>query len=108
MHYSVFEYNAEVKPLGKLTLYILEKLYLVKIERNNNNPVSCNNLTLINLILLHFGPMKEPTVAKFIILIQSLSSVFGLFVLYPLLSSILRTANLSKWLTPTDFYNENM
>ncbi|ORY42271.1 hypothetical protein BCR33DRAFT_718450 [Rhizoclosmatium globosum] len=51
----------KTKPLGKAMIRILEVLYLVDVERDpkTNKMISCNNLTLINLLLVKFGPTTE-------------------------------------------------
>ncbi|KAJ3066163.1 tunicamycin resistance protein, partial [Podochytrium sp. JEL0797] len=53
------------KPLGQAMIRLLELLFLVDVERDakTGRMVSCNNLTLINLLLVKFGPTTEAQAA---------------------------------------------
>lgn len=42
-----------------IALQVLEKLHLISIKRENHTIVDFSNMTLINLFLVWFGPMKE-------------------------------------------------
>jgi UDP-N-acetylglucosamine--dolichyl-phosphate N-acetylglucosaminephosphotransferase len=46
--------------------------------------LECNNLTLINVILMTFGPMKESNLALMIGLVQILGSLIGFIIRYGL------------------------
>jgi len=76
------------KPLKPPTLFVLKvyKLFgLVKInEIEDENLIEINNFTLMNLLLLKFGPMHEQTLAILVIFIQILSSCLAFFVRYRL------------------------
>jgi UDP-N-acetylglucosamine--dolichyl-phosphate N-acetylglucosaminephosphotransferase len=65
---------------------ILELLYLVDVRRNpkTGKMMDSNNLTLISLVLVKFGPMPEPTCTIIILLIQCFSSLVGFGIRYAL------------------------
>jgi UDP-N-acetylglucosamine--dolichyl-phosphate N-acetylglucosaminephosphotransferase len=61
----------------------LETLGLCKVERSKSGElVSCNNLTLINLILVKFGPLHESKLALYIVICQSLWSIAAFITRY--------------------------
>lgn len=89
--YSTFPLDEKISPYTMFFLSILENLRLVKIERDKDKrkPFNCNNLTLINLLLIHCGPLKEADAVKYLLVIQAISSILGILVIYPSLSIIL-------------------
>lgn len=66
----------------------LEMVGLATIQRHNNTMISCNNLTLINLILLKLGPMHEDRVAICLVLVQTTASVIAFGIRYGLVQYI--------------------
>jgi UDP-N-acetylglucosamine--dolichyl-phosphate N-acetylglucosaminephosphotransferase len=90
---GLIEYTTfKVKPtktkkdvLGLLMIRILEFLNLAQVTRNKSGAiVECNNLTLINLILVKFGPMKEETLASHVFAFQVLGSLIAFTIRYGL------------------------
>ena len=72
--------------LGNLALRLLSALRLLKIFKydKEGNILECNNLTLVNLVLAHFGPMSERNTTLAVLLIQVLSSILAFFIRYRL------------------------
>ncbi|KAI9202355.1 UDP-N-acetylglucosamine--dolichyl-phosphate N-acetylglucosaminephosphotransferase [Polychytrium aggregatum] len=71
-----------IKPLGRVCVLILNALGLCKIQRDpkTNEWVSCNNFTLINLVLVKLGPMTEEQTCRWVLWIQILSSCLGFLI----------------------------
>jgi UDP-N-acetylglucosamine--dolichyl-phosphate N-acetylglucosaminephosphotransferase len=59
-------------------------LHLAKIKRHakTGDWLECNNLTLMNVLLLHFGPMSEAHLAWLICFTQILGSMVGFLIRY--------------------------
>lgn len=63
-------------------------LRLTKLDRTRpesgrpGHIVSCTNLTIPNLILIHLGPLKEQTVVLLVCGLQVLGSVFAFSIRY--------------------------
>ncbi|XP_054162910.1 UDP-N-acetylglucosamine--dolichyl-phosphate N-acetylglucosaminephosphotransferase-like [Oppia nitens] len=91
----------ETKPLGALFIAILRTLRLVeyrKVSDNDADPKNktlvatgvvgvndtyeCSNLTIINLILVKFGPMNEKYVTIILLIIQCLCTCLAFFIRY--------------------------
>ncbi|KAI8805043.1 glycosyl transferase family 4-domain-containing protein [Cladochytrium replicatum] len=72
--------------LGRLMLMFLEVLGLAQIRRDpaTGAMLDVNNLTIINLVLVKFGPMNEGWVTISIVLIQVACSVVAFTTRYPL------------------------
>ena len=65
--------DSELKPLGKLCLFIYKLVGVVDIRENKGDEgtyYECNNLTLINLMLKFFGPLHERTLVSILLLLQ--------------------------------------
>lgn len=81
---SVTEYPAERPPSQiQTTMFImLAKMGLLKIEVDpaTNRIRSSTNLTILNLWLVWFGPMREDRLAFGLLLMQSAFGLLGLFV----------------------------
>lgn len=72
MSVAVFK-EKDLKPLGKVCFNILRQFGLLHIrtyEIENEKIIECNNLTLINLVLKFFGPMRENNLVKVLLVIQ--------------------------------------
>jgi len=67
---------AEASPIVQS---VVRKLALLRIVRlyETDGVVECNNFTVINFILIHFGPLKEDSLVKILLAIQVLSSVLA-------------------------------
>lgn len=78
-----------VGKLGKLVLKLFSTFGLVRIIYNEQGePTDCNNFTLINLVLVWFGPMNEGQTTSVILLIQALCSCIGFFIRYKLVNYV--------------------
>ncbi|GET01339.1 UDP-N-acetylglucosamine--dolichyl-phosphate N-acetylglucosaminephosphotransferase [Rhizophagus clarus] len=74
------------KPLKKPALYVIrifEILGLVK-TKDENNSIEVNNFTLMNLLLLKFGPLHERKLAILVIIVQILASCLSFIIRYRL------------------------
>lgn len=75
MYNSFTEYDGvNSKPLNKKmipVLNILAKLRLIKLEHNNKGDIiRSSNLTLINLVIIWFGPRNEGDLCRLIMILQ--------------------------------------
>lgn len=67
---------------------------LIKIETNTKGEVvESTNLTILNLWLVWFGPMREDRLAIEILAMQTLSGLFGLFIRHKLALWVFRQDN---------------
>ena len=73
----------ENKVFSGFVLRILLFFRAIRLEYINDE-LHCNNLTLINLVLVKFGPMTELKLTKTMLCIQIVSNLFGFFVRYQL------------------------
>ena len=87
--------NEDPQPTPKLKKYLvpiftaLEKLHLIKLVRNSKNEIiKSSNLTLINLVIIWFGPRNEGSLCALIMLLQFLVG-FVMLVLRHTLAPIL-------------------
>lgn len=78
-----------VGKLGKLILKLYSLLGLVRIVHDEQGELfECNNFTLINLVLVWFGPMNEGKTTAVILLLQALGSCIGFFIRYQLVQFV--------------------
>ncbi|KAI9342662.1 glycosyl transferase family 4-domain-containing protein [Obelidium mucronatum] len=77
---------SKTKSMGKAMILFLELLSLVDVERDpkTREMVSCNNLTLINLLLVKFGPTSEANATLRVGATQVLFCVAGFCARYGL------------------------
>lgn len=71
--------------LGKVMLEILTLLRLID-RKEDKDGINVNNLTLINLFLIKFGPMKESTLTVLLLAFQMFCSLVAFLIRYPLAS----------------------
>ena len=84
MSYAKFK-KSELTTLGDFMLLVLSKLRLVDVRRDVGEDgayVQCNNLTLINMVLLKIGPTHERTLTTIMLILQLACSVLALFIRY--------------------------
>ncbi|XP_029166315.1 UDP-N-acetylglucosamine--dolichyl-phosphate N-acetylglucosaminephosphotransferase isoform X1 [Nylanderia fulva] len=79
-------YKSELNTIGRLSMWILKTFKLIKWQENRKGFVTCNNLTLINFILINTGPLKESTLTTILLIIQIISSILAFIIRYPLAS----------------------
>lgn len=49
---------------------VFRALRLVNWQEDNDGTVTCNNLTLINFVIIMIGPTREEKLTKILLLIQ--------------------------------------
>lgn len=71
-----------LRPLAQDALKILHKMHLVRVETDpkTGEVLRCSNLTLLNLWLVWFGPLREDRLAMQILGAQGLLGLAGLWV----------------------------
>ncbi|KAI9016931.1 UDP-N-acetylglucosamine--dolichyl-phosphate N-acetylglucosaminephosphotransferase [Gaertneriomyces semiglobifer] len=83
----------KVGRLGWAMLRILEILHLIEIRRDEQGkPVDANNLTLMSLLLVKFGPMREDSLALSVMAMQALCSCLAFVVRYQLVHLVYNEA----------------
>lgn len=60
----------DISFLGKLCFEILDKFHLIKVSERRGMTVKCNNLTLLNLMLIVFGPVSEEMLTVRLLILQ--------------------------------------
>lgn len=91
---SLALFDAPPQPLTRLTLELLEFLGLTRLQRERARVekggtaeeviVSATNLTLINWVLVHCGPLREETLCLIIGAIQVIGSALAFSIRYGL------------------------
>jgi UDP-N-acetylglucosamine--dolichyl-phosphate N-acetylglucosaminephosphotransferase len=78
----------EVWPPSKLASLILKTLALLRLVKlttdNKGTITSTTNLTILNALLVMFGPMTEPTLVKLLIATQVAGSALAFVIRYGL------------------------
>ncbi|XP_063980710.1 UDP-N-acetylglucosamine--dolichyl-phosphate N-acetylglucosaminephosphotransferase isoform X2 [Diachasmimorpha longicaudata] len=82
---TVFK-KSELNFIGRFVMNIFRLLKIVKWSEDENGVVTCNNLTLINFVLIVIGPTTEPQLTKILLIIQMASSCLAFLIRYPLAS----------------------
>ena len=84
-----------------ILLKLMSRIRLVKIEYNSKGDiVETSNLTILNLWLVWFGPMKEDRLAIGILVMQVLVGVGGLFIRHRLALWIFQQDNRAYSILP--------
>lgn len=86
MSTTKFKYN-QLNFIGKLFVKIFKLLHLLDIKENvgeGGQYTECNNMTLINLILMFTGPLHERTLVILLLAIQVFCSGIAFFIRYHL------------------------
>lgn len=91
---SVTEWTVPPSPLIATALDILHSLRLVRVAKNEKGQiVESTNLTILNLWLVWWGPMKEDRLALSMVIVQLVCGLFGLFVRHCLALLVFREDN---------------
>lgn len=77
--------KSELNMLNKLILQILTFLKLID-RKEDSDCININNLTLINLMLIKFGPMHEQKLTILLLVFQIFCSCLAFLIRYPLAS----------------------
>ncbi|XP_034097482.1 UDP-N-acetylglucosamine--dolichyl-phosphate N-acetylglucosaminephosphotransferase isoform X1 [Drosophila albomicans] len=85
LHISTTEFRLdELNSLGRLMVKVLRTLRLVSWQEHADGRIVTNNLTLINFVLVIFGPVHERVATQMLMGFQVLSTLLALFIRYPL------------------------
>ncbi|PGH27978.1 hypothetical protein AJ80_00232 [Polytolypa hystricis UAMH7299] len=91
---SVAEWSRPPSKLVALALEILHQLRLVRVWKNEEGDITeSTNLTLLNLWLLWFGPMREDKLATHIVVLQLFCGAIGLLVRHKLALWVFKVDN---------------
>jgi UDP-N-acetylglucosamine--dolichyl-phosphate N-acetylglucosaminephosphotransferase len=74
--------TSKTKPIGRLIVRVFSWMGLVTVTKKSQDCEIISNLTLINLLLVKFGPMKESSAAKTVMIVQILCSFIGFAIRY--------------------------
>lgn len=77
--------HSEVNVLGRFIIFLLKTFKLIAWHEKDGY-VTTNNFTLINLVLLYFGPLHEEKLTIILIVIQILCAGLAFAIRYPLAS----------------------
>jgi UDP-N-acetylglucosamine--dolichyl-phosphate N-acetylglucosaminephosphotransferase len=95
---SVTEWPVPPSPVIAMALHLLHRLRLVGIKTNENGDITeSTNLTLLNLWILWFGPMKENRLALSIVLLQTVCGLIALFARHQMALLVFPADNRSLW-----------
>lgn len=100
---SVTEWGRPPRKHITLVLEILHTLRLARVTKNQNGDIiESTNLTLLNLWLVWFGPLREDWLAIHIVGLQFLCGIMGLLVRHKLALLMFTEDNNRVWLnSPT-------
>jgi len=85
LHISTTEFRMdELGKLGRLMVTVLRTLRLLSWQEQPDGRIVTNNLTLINFVLVIFGPVHERVATQMLMAFQVLSTMLALFIRYPL------------------------
>ncbi|KAK0181559.1 hypothetical protein PV327_003832 [Microctonus hyperodae] len=82
---TVFK-KSELNGVARLIMTVFRSLKLVNWEEDNDGNVKCNNLTLINFVIIMIGPTREEKLTKILLIIQISCSILAFSIRYPLAS----------------------
>ncbi|CAI9737772.1 UDP-N-acetylglucosamine--dolichyl-phosphate N-acetylglucosaminephosphotransferase-like [Octopus vulgaris] len=77
----------QIKPLGWIMLKVLSFFRLIQLnemksKNSKETVIECNNLTLLNLVLVYTGPLHERTLVLILLSIQIFCSFIAFFIRY--------------------------
>ncbi|KAL9923446.1 UDP-N-acetylglucosamine--dolichyl-phosphate N-acetylglucosaminephosphotransferase [Glossina fuscipes] len=85
LHISTTDFDKnELNMLGRLMVTMLKSLKLITWQEKPDGKVTTNNFTLINFVLLVFGPVHEKILTQMLMGFQILCTVLALIIRYPL------------------------
>ncbi|EDW63838.1 UDP-N-acetylglucosamine--dolichyl-phosphate N-acetylglucosaminephosphotransferase [Drosophila virilis] len=85
LHISTTEFRMkELNSLGRLMVTVLRVLRLISWQEQADGRVITNNFTLINFVLVVFGPVHERVATQMLMGFQVLCTLLALFIRYPL------------------------
>lgn len=85
LHISTTEFRMkELNSLGRLMVTVLRVLHLISWQEQADGRVITNNFTLINFVLVVFGPVHERVATQMLMGFQVLCTLLALFIRYPL------------------------
>ncbi len=98
---SVTTWPAEKPPtkLQTTAFFMLEKMRLlqVTVDPKTNRISSISNLTIINLLLVWRGPMREDQLTRELLIMQTLCGLCGLFVRHTMALFIFSADNRGQY-----------
>ena len=68
MSYSKFK-TRDLRPLGGLIIKVFRTLRVLEV-RQDEEFTECNNMTILNLLLMYLGPLHEHTLVVILLAIQ--------------------------------------
>lgn len=78
-------FSKPIPRLGRLVLEVFAALRLVRVQRDparQGQIVACTNLTLLNLLLVTFGPMPEKQLTECMLAVQVAASALAFAIRY--------------------------
>ncbi|EDV32068.1 uncharacterized protein Dana_GF14223 [Drosophila ananassae] len=85
LHISTTEFRMEeLNPVGRLMVKTLQKLRLISWQARPDGLIRTNNFTLINFVLVIFGPVHERVVTQMLMAFQAVCTLIALTIRYPL------------------------
>jgi UDP-N-acetylglucosamine--dolichyl-phosphate N-acetylglucosaminephosphotransferase len=92
---SVTPWPHPPRKLMSVALKLLDRLWLLRVTTNEEGVITeTTNLTILNLWLVWFGPMREDKLALGILAAQTMCGLFGLFVRHKLALWVFTSDNL--------------
>ncbi|KAJ8669285.1 hypothetical protein QAD02_000544 [Eretmocerus hayati] len=82
---TVFKYG-DLNILARFIMRIFKTFKIVQWKEDSDGTITCNNLTIINFVLIMFGPMREPTLTTILLTIQVAGTLLAFVIRYPLAS----------------------
>ncbi|XP_058801676.1 UDP-N-acetylglucosamine--dolichyl-phosphate N-acetylglucosaminephosphotransferase-like isoform X2 [Phymastichus coffea] len=77
---------SDLNVLARFIMRVFKTFKVVNWREDKDGTITCNNLTLINFVLIVFGPMREPTLSTVLLAIQVAGTVLAFVIRYPLAS----------------------
>lgn len=68
----------EISLIGRLSFEVFSRLRLIKIFKVEGVKVTCNNFTLLNLMLIIFGPTHEETLTIQLLVLQVCTQIMSI------------------------------